>query len=78
MLQEKGKAKGLHLEHTSSLTSIEEINNIQVKISLQPLNIHVRAMKDFHFGWVVQYWPQSVTNLLFQLYQVDNKVLSPG
>lgn len=35
-------------------------------------------MEDLHFGWVVQYWPQSVANLLLQLDQVDDKVLRPS
>ena len=53
-LEQVCKAKALQLKNPCSLTCVEHIYDIDSKISLQPLDIHVSSMQHLDFFWIVE------------------------
>lgn len=48
LLQQKGQAAARISERSSGVMSVEKTNNVQPEIALQPHDVHVSSMQDFH------------------------------
>lgn len=61
-LEQVSKTESFELKNPSSLTRVEHVNDIQIEISLEPLNIHISSMKHFLFLRIIEHTSECVTH----------------
>ena len=72
-----GEAGGAELEDARGLASIEHVDHIKPKVSLQPLHVMICSMQYLHHRRVVKHRAQSLTQLRLQRERVHQKVFLP-
>jgi len=75
--EEVGEAGGAELKDARGLASIEDVDHIKPKVSLQPLHVMICSMQYLHHRRVVKHRAQSLTQLRLQRKRVHQKVFLP-
>lgn len=74
VLHQKRQGKPRQGQHSTGLSSVEHVNDVDAKVALQPLNVQVGAMEDFDDIGIGEEQIEFV-NVIAQRERVDDVVL---
>lgn len=63
-LQQIGETERLHSNCARSLTRIEQVDNVEAEVTLEPVHVRITTMEDFDNIWIVEDCSQVLTDYL--------------
>ena len=61
LLQQEGETESFQLENSRCLTCVKHIDDIEAKVSLKPLDIHIGTVEHLDLLWIIEYRSQAAT-----------------
>jgi len=75
LLQQEGETESFELENSRCLTCVKHIDDVEAKVSLKPLDIHVSTVEHLDLLWIIEYWAQTAAYMFSQCNNVNQEVL---